>query len=196
MNLEKSVPFDPGYSQHSYQFSENIEAVYNVLKSIKTPHQKKFQFKVFQPKIVMMYENSVAFYLGCLLWASYIKKAFSEAPKEISDNNFYDKEIDDDIFSEINCLTDYFSQYEKDCKYYLSKPCLLNEEWLRIINVYKDFLTVNDNFKKVKDTSDLRLPKEIKDISPQDLSIILEKIEAVTVSGKLEELFEVKDLVV
>lgn len=197
MELEKGVPFDPGYSEHTYHFSENIESVYNVMASIKAPHQKKFQFKVFVPRIAEIFGNSVAFYLGCLLWASYINKNFAQNPKEILNNNFYAQETDDEyIFSEVDFMLEYISKFEKDTKYYLGKPEKFPQNWERILTVYKSFLFLNSNFKDVKMTSDLKLPSEIKEISKENLEIILKKIESVTESGRLEELFDVEGLLI
>lgn len=199
MDFEKGVPFDPGYSQHTYVFSEHIESIYNIMKSIKAPHQKRFQFKVFQPKITSLFQNSAAFYLGCLLWATFIKQNFKDSPKEILDNHFYGREMKDEkenFVEEVDFLIDYCGQFEKDCKYYLGKNEKLPSNWTRVLLLYKDFLTINENFNAVKTTADLKLPAPIKELSKEDLEIVYKTINSVTKSGRLEGLFGVEKLLI
>lgn len=196
MNFNNGVPFDPGYSKHTYVFSESLDSLNQILASIKQFNQKKNQFKILQSKIYKLYENSTAFYLGCLLWATFIKYGFKDEPKEILDNSFLNKKVsDEEIFFEINSLLSYYENYPKDCRYYIGKPSSFPNEWLEVLETYKDFLRVNQNFENTKYTSDIKLPEKIKEPSKENLEIIFEKIESVTNSGNLEELFEIKGLI-
>ena len=73
IDTKDGVQFDPGFIQHMSAFEPNIEYVYNNLNSFKNFNQKKLQFKMFYPKIQSLLKNYIGFYLGCILWAIYIK---------------------------------------------------------------------------------------------------------------------------
>ena len=196
MDFTKGVPFDPGYCAHTYIFSESLDYFGQILGSIKQFNRKKSQFNILRPKLVKLFENSTAFYLGCLLWASFIKFNFADSPKEILNNAFYGKKtVDEDVFYEIDSLLNYFEKYPKDCAYYTGKPANFPEQWFDILKNYKEFLIINENFEKVRTTADLKLPNSLKTPTKQELELILTKIESVTKSGKLEELLEIKGLI-
>ena len=196
MDFEHGVPFDPGYSAHTYVFSDCLESFNAFLGTIKQFNRKKVQFQMQRQKLCKLFENSTAFYLGCLLWAAFIKFNFKSEPKEILNNAFFGQEVpDEDVFYEINALLAYYEKYPKDCAYYTGKSEEFPKEWLEIFTVYKDFLTINKNFKEVKNTSQIELPEAIKEPAKPELARILEKIETVTKSGRLEELFEIKELI-
>ena len=48
MDFSEGVLFDPGYSKFALPFSPNIDAGYNMLLSIKSPHQRKFKSSIFK----------------------------------------------------------------------------------------------------------------------------------------------------
>lgn len=191
-----TVPFDPGFSEHAVIFTPNIESAYNILNSIPALHQKKFQFKMFYPQILKLVDITIAFYLGCLLWASYISKKYKNAPRRIEGNSYLGKNVKaDDALHEIDYIINYLEQFEKDCKYYLGKAKDLKPEWIEIINVYKEFLIENEFLTKAQTTSDIKLPSKIKDILEDDLEKIFLQIEQAISSAQLEKLYEVKNLI-
>lgn len=196
MNYENGVPFDPGFAGHTYSFSQNVKSVDDIMASIKALHQKRFQYKVFLPKVLKLLHNSVSFYLGCLLWASYIVNKFKNDPKKILDNPYVGKHsTDEELFFEINYMLDYFEKIKKDSHYYLGKTQQLSQDWQEVLETYKDFLSLNGNLSGAFTTADVKLPSRIKPLDDEALSSIAEKIEEVTASGNLEELFAVKETI-
>ena len=196
MDFSKGVLFDPGYSKYTLAFSLNIDAAYNMIFSIKSFNQRKTKFKVIYPQLLKLLEQTVAFYLGCLLWATYISKNFTNEPKEIIGNDYIDQEVDEDkMLYEVNYIISYLEKLKKDCKYYLGKECNLPQDWQEIMDIYKEFLTMNDFLVNAKNTSDINLPTAIKNVQSDDLDTILKQIEDVTQNGKLKNLFEIKNLI-
>lgn len=197
MDFSKGVLFDPGYSKYTLPFSQNIDAAYNMLFSIKSPHQRKFKFQMLYPQLLKLLEHTVSFYLGCLLWASFISKNFQNDPKEILDNNYLGKTVnDDEMLFEVNYAISYLEKLKKDCKYYLGKNCNIPEDWSSVMFLYKDFLTENNYLVNAKSTSDILIPNTIKDLSGDDLAKILETIENVVKTGELKELFKIKSIII
>lgn len=193
MDFSKGVLFDPGYSKYTLAFSQNIDAAYNVLFSMKALHQRKFKFQMVYPQLLKLLEHTVSFYLGCLLWAAYIKQSFENEPKEILDNDYLGKTVNEEqLLFEVNYAISYIEKLKKDCKYYLGKTCNIPEDWTYVLNVYKEFLTANNYLTQAKMTSDILLPKQIKKIESPDLEKVLFIIEEVTKTGELKDLFKAK----
>lgn len=196
MDFTKGVLFDPGYSKYTLAFSQNIDAVYNMLFSLKAPHQRKFKFQSVYPQLLKLLEHTVSFYLGCLLWASFISKNFKDESKEILENHYFGQQVnEEEMLFEVNYAINYIEKLKKDCNYYLGKNCNIPEQWTEVMNVYKEFLTVNKFLVDAKTTAELLLPKKIKEVSQDDLNVILEKIESVVKTGEMKDLFKIKDVI-
>lgn len=197
MDFSKGVLFAPGYSKYTLPFSQNIDAAYNMILSIKAPHQRKFKFQMVYPQLLKLLEHTISFYLGCLLWATFISKNFKDNPKEILDNHYIGQKIkEDEMLFEVNYAIGYIEKLKKDCKYYLGKTCNLPDDWMQIMQIYKEFLMVNEFLVEAKSSADIKLPLAIKEPSQDDLNKILEQIELVVKSGELKELFKVKKLII
>ena len=197
MDFSKGVLFDPGYSKYTLPFSQNIDAAYNMILSIKAPYQRKFKFQMVYPQLLKLLEHTISFYLGCLLWATFISKNFKDNPKEILDNHYIGQKIkEDEMLFEVNYAIGYIEKLKKDCKYYLGKTCNLPDDWMQIMQIYKEFLMVNEFLVEAKSSADIKLPLAIKEPSQDDLNKILEQIELVVKSGELKELFKVKKLII
>ncbi len=197
MDFSKGVLFDPGYSKYTLPFSQNIDAAYNVLFSIKAPHQRKFKFQILYPQLLKLLEHTVSFYLGCLLWAAFISQNFHKDPKDILENSFDGAEVkEEEMLFEVNYAINYIEKLKKDCKYYLGKTCNLPEDWSQVMNIYKEFLTMNDFLVNAKTTADIKLPDEIKKLSEDELNTVLDTIENVVSTGELKNLFKVKKLII
>lgn len=196
MDFEKGVLFDPGYSKYTLAFAQNIDAAYTVLFSLKSPHQRKFKFQTIYPQLLKLLEHTVSFYLGCLLWASFITQKFVDCPKDILDNDYIGQTVNEEsMLFEVNYAISYIEKLKKDCKYYLGKTCNLPDEWAVVMSVYKEFLTMNNFLVEARNTSDIKLPDCIKKLSENDLKTILEKIEEVVKTGDFKDLFAIKSLI-
>lgn len=172
--------FDPGFAPLVEAFSQNIFAVENIMKSLKTPQQKKFRFQMLLPQIRELIRNSIAFYQGCLMWAAYLKNNYPENTAIIEGNPFLDVDFEkeniskDELCQEIDFLINYLEKIEKDTKYYLAKSADIPSEWEKIAKTYKEFLILNNNFSKTKYTSDLILPDII---NIKDTCVFKDEIE-------------------
>ncbi len=190
MDFSQGVLFDPGYSKYTLPFSSNIDAAYNMLFSIKAPHQRKFKFQLLYPQLLKLLEQNVAFYLGCLLWASFISYNFKDSPKSILENSYLDKTVNEkEMFFEINYAISYLEKLKKDCKYYLGKNCNIPENWQKILSAYKKFLEINSFLVHAKTTADIKLPEELKYPQQDDLNCIIKTIESAINTGNLPVLF-------
>ena len=193
IDTKDNVQFDPGFIQHMSAFEPNIQYVYNSLNSCRNFNQKKMQFKMFYPKIQSLLKNYLGFYLGCILWAVYIK---SLGEKPIAGNLCYGGDFSEtETLEEVDFIKNYIEQLKKDAKYYLGQNFSIDEESIKVLDAYREFLKLNEGFVKVQTTADVKLPASLKSVDEADLKEILVGIEQVIENGKLHELFALSEKV-
>jgi len=196
--FEKGVPFDPGYSQYSFSFFENITYVTQEYSQLKANHQKKFKLSLIEPTIIDLIKKCTAFYLGCILWGGFIHYRFKDNPKEITGNNT--KDLTEEELKEIDCAVEtkfmlkYIEQFDRDCKYFLRKPARVPVSIIEILKNYNEFVELNNNFANVNQTSDLKLPQELNHfecLPNKQLDDLYTLISRIIESGKIEDLLEI-----
>lgn len=199
-NFEKEVPFDPGYSAISFSFIDNLEAVIEDYTKFKANHQKKFWLSTSESKIVDLIERSTAFYLGCLLWGSFIHLRFKDAPKPVVGSNIpkmSDEEFKNfDCACEVKAILEYIKLLDRDCKYFLKRPIKISALVVEILNNYVDFAQLNNNFRDIKTTADVNLPKfcdRFSKMTNEQLDNLREQIFAVIEQKKIELLYGLLD---
>ena len=108
IDTKDGAQFDPGFVQHITAFVPNIEYIYAGLDRFKNFNQKKAQFRMYYPKIQSLLKNYLGFYLGCILWAVYIKNLDN---KPILNNLCYGGEYSEkDTLSEVEFIEEYIEQ--------------------------------------------------------------------------------------
>lgn len=191
---ENQMLFDPGYSASVARVSGNIEYMYSAFLNIPSLKQKRFQFSILYPKFLKAIDLNVAFYLGCMLWGVYLK---NNPGKEIVNNPCLDTTFDDDSFYEVDFLLDFIKEgLNRDVKYYLNKTCEINPLYLKILENYREFLSLNKGFTNTKKTDDILLPKSLKMPDKAGLKAIYETIYKSVKEDNLEILFKISDIIV
>ena len=186
MDFKDGAQFDPGFVQHISAFVPNIEYAYGNLNRYSNFGMKKQQFRMLLPKIEHLIENYLGFYMGCMLWASYIKE-LDEMPI-LGNFGFGSEYNEEETLSEVDFILDYLPQLKKDVKYYTGKDYDFSETGMQILNAYRSFLKANEGFTKLEKTSDIVITKEIKKLGKDEE--VLKKIEEVTENGNLKSLIE------
>ena len=190
MDFEKSIPFDLGFGQYIQSFSANIEYAYSDLNSYVNLKFKSVVFQRLFPIINGEIELYINFYIGCLLWAFYIKQFDN---KEISENPVLGKNVsDEESLYTLNYLRNYLPKFEKDVKYYLHKTIKFEQKYYDLIDLYAKFLKMNKHFTDTKTSSDLVLPFELKN---PDYEKILSTIQKVVETGDFSPLREYLDVI-
>lgn len=189
-----SVLFDPGYAQHTTILSIGIEYIYAQINQFKNLGQRKMKFKMMYPQILKMADNNVGFCLGSLLWAVYIKSLGDNI--EIEGNPCLGGTYDEaETVEEADYSINFFSQIQKDAKYYLGKDYQVNPQYIKVLELYKEFLTLNCSFVNTKTTGDVKLPNGFKIPDEASLAKIHSKIQEVVSNGELLEMLPLLDLV-
>ena len=191
----RTVLFDPGYSACLAGISDSIELMYGAFQTTPMPlKQKKFQFSMILPKIKDMVLNNVSFYLGCLLWASYIKN-FKNA--EIINNPCLNTEYtEENSIEEPLYLIDFIeTRLDKDSRYYINKKYEKDERFINILKTYIEFIKLNKGFVEIKTTDELILPSNIKPLDKDNLNLVKSKIDEAIKNKKFSLLFDVYSLI-
>lgn len=193
MTLTKEeIKFDPGFIYHLQAFIPTIEDIYSKFSSFKNFSQKRNMFKIYYPKIKKLLDSYIGFYLGCIIWAIIIKQEKGQA---IIGNLCYGGTYDDDTLYEVNFITNFATQLEKDAKYYLNETYKVKDFELNILEKYKEFLTLNEGFINSQKTDDIKLPDNLKTPSKKDLETLTEKVKQIVESGNFTDFYEDKDLI-
>ena len=184
MDFKDGAQFDPGFVQHISAFVPNIEYAYQSLNRYSNFGMKKQQFKMLLPKIKKLIENYTGFYMGCMLWASYIKNL--DNTRILNNFGFGTDYNEEETLSEVDFIINYLEQLKKDVKYYTGQNYSADTDTINILNAYGDFLKINQGFTKTEMTSDIVLPDNFKNIGKDEE--ILAKIEEVIETGNLKDL--------
>jgi len=190
MNSEK-IPFDPGFAPVVANDIGQVGCIHYMFSELKDIKLKRAKFPLVFAKIEKTLKINVAFYLGCLLWASCIKQFLNG---EIKGNMLLGEVVEEKEYtSEINFLID-FVQYQlpKDYKYYKNQIYNSDIRFLPILKTYKEFLILNKGFVNCEKTNQIALPDNLKALKDDSVS---EKIQNAIKEKNLELLFECYDLI-
>ncbi len=185
------IKFDPGFVQHMSAFIPSIEYVYGSLGQLKNFNQRKMHFKMYYPRLQSLIKEYAGFYLGCMLWAVYIKQFENE---DILNNLCYGGEYsDEETLGEVNFFKEYLERLKKDAKYYIGQNYSYDESLIKIADAYREFLKANEGFVKTQKTNDLVIPSVLK--TPDDMELVLNEINKVVQNGNLSNLLPLVDKV-
>lgn len=187
--LHKGIEFDPGFAPYILAFQPSVEYIYADINKFKNLSQKKIKFQQYYKKLFELLENNIGFYIGCLMWAAYIK---TQPVQDILHNNCLGQNwTDEENTYEVDFIIRFVTLFPKDMKYFLGKDFEFPEDYLKILNLYREFLLINKGFSVATKTSDILLPDNLKAYQAE---LFAEKIEKVLEQKDLSKLLEYKDL--
>ena len=190
----KTVKFDPGYAPIVMESFGQVGYAYYTFSAIPNLKLKKLNFLNTIKKIEAHLSTNIAFYLGCLLWASYIKQ-FDDC--EIEGNKLLGETCEESEYtSEIDFLIDLISkQLPRDFKYYQGKNYTTNEKYLPILETYKQFLILNKGFVECSKVNQIVMPDNLKKLSKEELTLVNKKIQQAIENKNIVELFDCYNLI-
>ena len=124
------------------------------------------------------------------MWAAYIK---TQPEQEILNNNFlggvYNEE---ENTSDVDFMIRFLELFPKDMKYFLGENYEINSQDMKILEMYKEFLTINKGFVNSKTNSDILLPQGMKTDNAESFK---DKIEEIIKGEDLSKFVEIRDLI-
>jgi len=196
MPLEEKqvVLFDPGFSKFAVGFPTDAPAFLDEIIGLKQNHQKKFAFTNLENQIVPIIKLCASFYIGCVLWGSYLAWKYKNDSREIEGNPVFsssEEECKLNYSDEIDFILGFIDRFEKSAKFYIKRSSRINPEYIKYFEIYKQFVELNNGFKNLKFTNEIKLPAEVahfENHSEQKLEELKQKIDEVINSGNLENL--------
>ena len=181
----KGLEFDPGFGPYILAFRGTLEYLYADMNRYKNFSQKKLKFMQYHKKIIEMFENNVGFYVGCLMWAAYIK---TQSKQKILSNHCLGQEYNEEAnVSDTQFMIQFTSLFPKDMKYFLGQNYSFDEKIVEILKVYEEFLVLNKGFVSSEFNTGIELPKSVKVAGAQSYKL---KIEEVLKTEDLSKLLE------
>ena len=121
-----------------------------------------------------------------MLWGACLKSMGSE---KIEGNPFLGKTYDkEQSLEEIYYLKEFVSKFDRDSKYYLGKPFTVDENKLKILDLYEEFINANEGFANVDTTDKIKLVGNLSNATMDDIELFKSKIDEVIKEDKLENL--------
>ncbi|DAB08125.1 TPA: hypothetical protein CPT95_06890 [Candidatus Gastranaerophilales bacterium HUM_15] len=186
----KGLEFDPGFAPYIMAFRGTVEYLYMDINRFKNLSQRKMKFRQYYKKFLELFNNNLGFYVGCLMWAAYIK---TQPEQDILNNNCLDGEYnEEENVSDVDFMIKFLELLPKDMKYFLGMDYEINPEDLKILEMYKEFLTINKGFVNSKKNTDILLPSGMKTDGAENFK---DRIDEVLKIEDLSKLLEYKDLI-
>lgn len=186
----KGLEFDPGFAPYIMAFRGTVEYLYMDINRFKNLSQRKMKFRQYYKKFLELFNNNLGFYVGCLMWATYIK---TQPEQDILNNNCLGGEYnEEENVADVDFMIKFLELLPKDMKYFLGMNYEINPEDLNILEMYKEFLTINKGFVNSKKNTDILLPSGMKTDGADSFK---DKIDEVLKTEDLSKLLEYKDLI-
>lgn len=184
----KDLEFDPGFAPYILAFRGTVEYLYMDINRFKNLSQRKMKFRQYYKKFLELFNNNLGFYVGCLMWAAYIK---TQPEQDILNNNCLGGEYnEEENVSDVDFMIKFLELLPKDMKYFLGMDYEINPEDLKILEMYKEFLTINKGFVNSKKNTDILLPSGMKTDGAENFK---DRIDEVLKTEDLSKLLEYKD---
>ena len=188
--MQKGLEFDPGFAPYILAFRGTVEYLYMDINRFKNLSQRKMKFRQYYKKFLELFYNNLGFYVGCLMWAAYLK---TQPEQEILNNSCLNEPYDEEAnISDTEFMIRFFELFPKDMKYFLGEDYEINQGDLKILEMYKDFLIINRGFVDTKNNTDIKLPNGMKTDGAETFK---DKIDGVLKEEDLSKLLEYRDLV-
>lgn len=186
----KGLEFDPGFAPYILAFRGTVEYLYMDINRFKNLSQRKMKFRQYYKKFLELFNNNLGFYVGCLMWAAYIK---TQPEQDILNNNCLGGEYnEEENISDVDFMIKFLELLPKDMKYFLGMDYEINPDDIKILEMYKEFLTINKGFVNSKKNTDILLPAGMKTDGAENFK---DKIDEVLKTEDLSKLLEYKDLI-
>lgn len=187
----KGLEFDPGFGPYILAFRGTLEYLYADMNRFKNFSQKKMKFMQYHKKFIEMFENNLGFYVGCLMWAAYIK---TQPKQKILSNHCLGQEYNEEAnTSDTQFMLQFTELFHKDIKYYLGQNYSFDEKKVELLKVYEEFLVLNKGFVESEYNTDIKLPKSVKVEGAEGYKA---KIEEVLKTEDLSKLLEYLPIII
>ena len=167
------LEFDPGFGPYILAFRGTVEYLYTDINRFKNLSQKKVKFMQYYKKILEVFYNNIGFYVGCLMWAAYIK---TQPEQNILSNPCDGAQYnEEENISDTQYMLKFAELFPKDMKYFFGQSFEFEPNIEKLIRIYEEFLILNQGFTKTAVNTDVVLPKSVKTKDVSEYKILIDK---------------------
>lgn len=188
--MAEGIEFDPGFAPYILAFQGTVNYLYMDINKFKVFSQKKAKFRQYYKKILEVFNNNLGFYVGCLMWAAYIRT--QEEQKIINNHCLGGKYNEEENTIETDYMINFARLFPKDMKYFMNTSFEFDSDVDKILGAYKEFLIINKGFVHAEKNTDIQLPKGLKTTVAETFK---EKIDEAINMKDLSKLLEYTDLI-
>ena len=189
--MAEGLEFDPGFAPYILAFQGTVNYLYTDINKFRVFSQKKAKFRQYYKKILEVFNNNLGFYVGCLMWAAYIR---TQNEQEIINNHCLGRKYNEEENTiETDYMINFVRLFPKDMRYFMSTSFEFDEGVHKILDAYKEFLVINKGFVNTKKNTDIQLPKGLKTMGAEGFK---DKIDEAINLRDLSKLLEYTDLIV
>ncbi|MEW5820469.1 MAG: hypothetical protein AB1782_09795 [Cyanobacteriota bacterium] len=194
----KKVPFDPGFSNHYPQIEDDIILQVDYASKLKAVNQRKFQLQMLENKLLTPLKKIALINYACVLYGSTIANKYKDIPAEVIDNPMLKmSEVEKeslDLSIEAKSIIELYQKLSKNITFNLKRKIKLSLDLEKFTSLYIEFVTINDHFKNLTSTNQIKLPQEMNyfnDFSSTKLEEIEERLTEIAKNGNLDELLNI-----
>ena len=200
MTIKKaqSVPFDPGFSKHNPALPDDIFTQLDLISKIKLTNQRKFKLQIVENALIRPIKTLGCIYYGCVMYGSTIASKYKSPGVLIEDNPILNLSEEEkkyiDLSIEAKSTLELFKRVNKDILYNFRRQSHLIADIEDYIDTYIEFVSINDHFKNLESTDQIKLPKKtahFKKYTPAKLEEIEQKIIKIAQSKSIEEILNI-----
>lgn len=181
----KGLEFDPGFAPYIMAFQGSVEYLYSDINRFKNLSQRKMKFMQYNKKIIEIFNNNIGFFVGCLMWAAYIK---TQPKQKILSNNCFGQKYDEKAnIADTQFMLKFTELFPKDMKYFLGQNYEFDENIIKLLKIYEEFLIINKGFTESEYNTDIQLPKIVKTDLAESFK---DKIDNILKTGNLSKLID------
>lgn len=195
---KQSVPFDPGFSNHNPTLPDDIFTQLDLISKIKLTNQRKFKLQIIENALIKPIKTLGCIYHGCVMYGSTIASKYKSPGVNIEDNPILTLSEEEkkyvDLTIEAKSTLELFKRLNKDISYNCRRKSHLLDGLESYIDTYIEFVSINDHFKNLKTTNQIKLPKKtshFKDYTPAQLEETEQTIIKIAQSKSLEEILNI-----
>lgn len=188
--MAEGLEFDPGFAPYILAFQGTVNYLYVDINKFKNFSQRKIKFRQYHKKILDVFYNNLGFYVGCLMWAAYIRT--QEEQDLLNNHCLGGKNNPEENTIETDYMINFVQLFPKDMRYFMNTSFEFDAYVNDILHLYKEFLIINNGFINAVANSDIVLPEGLKTDGAENFK---EKIDEVIAAKDLSKFLEYKDLI-
>lgn len=190
--MTENILFDPGIGELCEDFYTEVYIIENDIANMPQYSRKARYYAVTYKKILKTLLNNISFYNGCLAWAYYILNKYPDAKLQGNPFNAYTEEQKSQYAptAMVDFVIEYMDKFKSDLKYFHIKNVEFPRNIDKILQLYREFLSMNEGFINTFNVADIKLPETLN--FTMSLDEIKEKIDNAVENKNLNFLLDIK----